>query len=191
MELGLVLFILLGFGLATFVAIAVGVYNALVTVKENVLKAWANIDVILKQRYDEIPQLIEICEQYVEYEADMIKKIMAARENMVRGKSVEAKAQASQELTEMVGGLLAIGENYPNLKANEHFLQIQKRLSDLEESLADRREFYNDSVNIYNIRIQQIPDVIFARMLGYERKEMFEVHEPEKARPSLKMKKTV
>ena len=165
----------------------IGIYNALVALKENIKKAWANIDVILKQRYDEIPQLIQICEQYASYEQGTIDKIMKAREQMVKGRSVEEKADGSSALTASLGSLMAIAEGYPELKANENFLQIQTRLSDLEERLADRREFYNESANNYNIRIQQIPDVFFARMLAYQRESLFEVTEQEKSLPSLKM----
>lgn len=176
----LVVFFIIG-----VVATAIGVYNSLTAVKENVNKAWANIDVILKQRYDEIPQLIKICEQYVQFEQGMIDRMMNAREKMVQGKSVETKAEASSELTAGIKGLLAVGEAYPDLKSNSNFMQIQTRLSRLEETLADRREFYNDSVNVLNTRIQQIPDVFFARSMGIERREMFKVHETEKALPDL------
>ena len=166
-------------------ATTIGIYNALMAIKENVNKAWANIDVILKQRYDEIPQLIKICEQYVQFEQGMIDRMMDAREKMVQGRSVEAKAEASSDLTAGIKGLLAVGEAYPDLKSNANFMQIQTRLSRLEETLADRREFYNDSVNVLNTRIQQIPDVFFARMMGVERRQMFEVHESEKKLPDL------
>lgn len=169
----------------TFTIIIVGIYNALLAVKENVQKAWANIDVILKQRYDEIPQLIKICEQYVDYEDAMITKVMEAREKMISGKTVHDKADGFNKLTTGVSGLMAIGERYPNLKANQHFKQIQIRLSTLEETLADRREFYNESVNVYNIRIQQIPDVLFAHLLNFNRMQMFEIIDEEKAHPDL------
>lgn len=180
----LIFFALMGFGL---IILVVGIYNSLIQVKENVSKSWANIDVILKQRYDEVPQLIQVCEQYASYEKDMIDRIMTAREKMVSGKSVKDQADGFNELTTGLNGLLALGEAYPELKANENFLQIQTRLSHLEDSLADRREFYNDSVNIYNIRIQQIPDVFLAKILGYMAKELFKVDEKERSAPSLKM----
>lgn len=163
----------------------VGIYNALVAAKENINKAWANIDVILKQRYDEIPQLVKICEQYVKFEKSMIDRIMSAREKMVGGKTVEDKAEGFNALTAGIKGLLAVGEAYPELKANTNFMHIQTRLSGLEENLADRREFYNDSVNVFNIRIQSFPDVFLARFLRYERKEMFEIKAEEKALPNL------
>lgn len=166
----------------------INLYNSLLVVKENVNKAWANIDVILKQRYDEIPQLIKICEQYVQFEQGMVQKIMNAREKMIQGRSVKEKAEGSAAVTAALGGMVAIGESNPELKSNANFMQIQNRLSALEESLADRRELYNDSVNILNTRIQQIPDVLFAGMLGMERRQMFEASAAEKGLPDLNIK---
>jgi LemA protein len=181
--------VLLIFLAIVVVGVGIQIYNALLALNENVNKSWANIDVILKQRYDELPQLIKLCEQYVDYEAEMIEKIMSAREKMVQGRDVKEKSAAFNEVTAGIKGLLAVGEAYPELKANTNFLQIQTRLSALEEILADRREFYNDSVTIFNTRIQQIPDVLFAGRLGYRRKQMFEVNSDEKALPDLTIKR--
>ncbi len=185
----IVILVILLFGSVAVAFIVIQIYNSLLAVNENINKAWANIDVTLKQRYDELPQLLKICEQYVEYEEDMIQKIMSAREKMVQGKDVSEKAAGFNELTAGIKGLLAVSEAYPDLKANVQYAQIQSRLSHLEETLADRREFYNDSVNIFNTRIQQIPDVFFANLLGYQRKQMFEVTSDEKRIPDLTIKR--
>jgi LemA protein len=185
----IVILVILLFGSVAVAFIMIQIYNSLLAVNENINKAWANIDVTLKQRYDELPQLLKICEQYVEYEEDMIQKIMSAREKMVQGKDVSEKAAGFNELTAGIKGLLAVSEAYPDLKANVQYAQIQSRLSHLEETLADRREFYNDSVNIFNTRIQQIPDVFFANILGYQRKQMFEVNNEEKKIPDLTIKR--
>ena len=182
----IVIIIIVVFGLAA-VALAIGVYNSIVMLRANIKKAWANIDVIFKQRYDEIPQLIQICEQYVTYEKSIIDRIMKARENMVHGKDKEAQIEAAKEFSLGLNGLLAVGENYPDLKANQNFIQIQNRLSSLEEHLADRREFYNDSVTLYNIRIKQFPDMIFANFMGCQEEKLFEVSPEEKKLPNLKM----
>lgn len=163
------------------------IYNALIALKQNIKKAWANIDVILKQRYDEIPQLIQICEQYASYEKSMIDKITSAREKMVHGNSKKEQMDGAQALNLGIKGLLAVGEAYPDLKANKNFMQIQDRLSSLEESLADRREYYNDTVNQHNIRIKQIPDVFIAGFLGYQDEDLFQVGAHERERPDLKM----
>jgi LemA protein len=185
----IVIIVILLFGSVAVAFITIQIYNSLLAVNENINKAWANIDVTLKQRYDELPQLLKICEQYVEYEEDMIQNIMSAREKMVTGRDVNEKALGFNELTAGIKGLLAVSEAYPELKANVQYTQIQSRLSHLEETLADRREFYNDSVNIFNTRIQQIPDVFFANLLGYQRKQMFEVTSEEKRIPDLTIKR--
>ncbi len=163
-------------------------YNSLIQSKENIIKAWANIDVILKQRYDEIPQLIKICEQYVEFEREQIDRIMQARDRMVNGENIKLKVAGFNEVTTGLNSLYAVAESYPDLKSNTNFNHILTRLSDLEEILSDRREFYNDSVNVYNIKIQSIPDSFIAFIFGYERATMFEIREFEKVFPSLEIK---
>lgn len=180
--------VLAGLALITIVIIAsiIGIYNGLIHLKESIKKAWANIDVILKQRYDEIPKLVKLCEQYMQYEQATIDKIMKSRERMVQG-SPESRMEASEQLSIGIRGLLSVGENYPELKANENFIQLQGRVSELEESLADRREYYNNVVNNFNIRIQQIPDVFVARFLGYTAGSMFEVKEHEREDVSVEM----
>jgi LemA protein len=160
------------------------IYNALVAVRENIQNAWANIEVLLKQRYDEIPQLIKICRQYLDYEEAMINRIMSAREKMIRG-GVEERGRAYSEVSRELKGLLALSESYPELQSNKNFLQIQQRISKIEENLADRREFYNNTVNIYNIRIQQIPEVFFALLLRYERRPLLVIREEERQMPDL------
>ena len=184
--------LLIGIGIAfvlLFIVVlimAVGIYNSLIALKEHNKQAWANIDVILKQRFDEVPKLVKICQQYAQYEQKTIDKIMKARAAMVKG-SHKKRMEASNALSLGISGLLAVGENYPELKANENFIQLQTRISDLEESLADRREYFNNAVNNYNVRIQQIPDVFIARFLGYAKESLFEVQEFEKQDVSVDM----
>ncbi len=168
------------FGVLGVVGYFIMIYNGLISLKENIKKSWSNIDVILKQRYDELPKLISVCESFAQFEKGVIDRITKARENYGRAKSVGEKSQASGQVSAALAGLFAIAENYPELKTNENFMQLQGRISHLEESLADRREFYNDSVNNYNIRIKQIPDVFVANMLRYEDEEMFQVSEQER-----------
>ena len=159
----------------------IGVYNALILLSKNIDKSWANIDVLLKQRYDEIPKLVKVCEGYMKFEGETLAKITAARTAAMGAKSVGETAAAEGLLTQSLKTLFAVSENYPDLKANANFMQLQGRVSYLESQLADRREFYNDSVNIYNIRINQIPDVIVARnMLHYEERDLFKVDELER-----------
>ncbi len=172
---GIILFVI-----AAVVGYVFMIYNGLIALKENIRKSWANIDVLLKQRYDELPKLISVCESYAEFEKGILDRLMEAREKYTRADSVGKKAEASGEISSALKGLFALAENYPDLKTNKNFMQLQNRISHLEESLADRREFYNDSVNNYNIRIQQIPDVFVAGFLNYEKEELFQVREEER-----------
>ena len=165
------------FVFVSLIAYAFTIYNSLISLKENIKKSWANIDVILKQRHDEIPKLISVCESYAQFEKGILDRLMKARENYFGAKGVSKKAAASGEVSAALGGLFAIAESYPELKTNEHFMNLQNRISHMEETLADRREFYNDSANNYNIRIQQIPDVIIAGFLNYQKEELFQVSE--------------
>ncbi len=158
----------------------VSVYNGLIVLARNIEKAWANIDVLLKQRYDEIPKLIKVCEGYMKYERETFEKITAARTACLQAKTVGQAAEAEGQLAGVLKTLFAVAENYPELKANQNFSQLQQRVSYLESQIADRREFYNDSVNIYNIRIQQIPDMFVAGMLHMTAKELFKVSDEER-----------
>ena len=151
----------------------VSVYNGLIMLSKNIDKAWANIDVILKQRHDEIPKLVKVCEGYMKFEKDTLTQITRARTAAMQAKTVEASSKAEGHLSGLLGSLFAVAENYPELKANQNFMQLQKRVSYLESQIADRREFYNESVNRYNIRIAQIPDVFVARMLNYQSRQLF------------------
>ncbi len=181
--------IMLFLGLAAFIAISmgVGIYNGLIRLKKQVERAWANIDVILKQRHDEIPQLIQVIQQFTQYEKSIIDKVVTARINYQNAQSNEDKIKASNEVTHAIRGVFAVGEAYPELKSNSQFIQLQTRLSSLEELLADRREFFNDMVTNYNTRIEQIPDVFFARMLGYQNLALFKVEDADKKMPSLQI----
>jgi len=164
----------------------VSVYNGLIRLSRNIQKAWANIDVLLKQRHDEIPKLIKICEGYMKYERETLEKITAARTACIQAKGVADSAVKEGELSGLLRHLFAVAENYPDLKANQNFLQLQQRTSYLESQIADRREFYNDSVNNYNIRIHQIPDMWVAGMLNMQDKELFNITEEEKKDAEIK-----
>lgn len=158
----------------------VSIYNGLVRLSRNIQKAWANIDVLLKQRHDEIPKLISTCEGYMQYERGTLEKLTAARTACIQAKGVEDAARAENQLSGLLKTVFAVAENYPDLKANQNFAQLQQRISYLESQIADRREFYNDSVNVYNIRISQIPDMWVAGMMNFAAKEMFKVAEEDR-----------
>ncbi|MEC9457304.1 MAG: LemA family protein [Candidatus Neomarinimicrobiota bacterium] len=151
------------------------VYNGLVQVRENIKKSWANIDVLLMQRSDEIPKLIKTVKAFATHEKEMFDSVMAAREKYLGASSVGEKADADNMLSGALKSVFALSEAYPELRSNENFIQFQNRISGLENEIADRREFYNESVNNYNIRIQSLPDVWIAGSMGLQQEEMFEV----------------
>jgi LemA protein len=161
----------------------VGIYNSLVSVRERVKQSWANIDVLLKQRHDELPKLIETCKQYMQFEQETLDKVMRARTAVYAagsGGSVAALGAAEQQLRGDLGRLFAVAENYPQLKTDESFRQLQQRITGLEESIADRRELYNDEANINNTRIDQFPDALIARRYGFTAKPLLEFAAAEK-----------
>ena len=146
------------------------IYNSLVNIKNNVAKAWSNIDILLKQRHDELPKLVDTCKNYMKHEQETLEKVTQARARVSKAREahdVAALGAAEGALRVGLGNLFAVAEAYPELKANEHFLHLQARISGLENAIADRREFYNDSVNNNNVRIAQFPDLIVARLLGF------------------------
>ena len=175
-------FIVLGLALVAIIYF-ITIYNNLVQLKHDVAKAWANIDVLLKQRHDELPKLVETCKQYMGYEQQTLEKVMQARAAVSAAREqgdVKALGPAEQQLRLGLGNLFAVAENYPDLKANDSFQHLQARISGLEDAIADRREFYNESVNNLNVRIEQFPDVIVARNLGFKAADLLEFSAAEK-----------
>ena len=166
---------LLIIGLIVLVAYAVGVYNMLVRLANNIDKAWSNIDVILKQRHDEVPKLVQVCNSYMTHERETLESVTKARTAYAAGLNIDDKAQAENQIVGALGKLFAVAEQYPDLKANQEFLAIQQRISALESTIADRREFYNDSVNLYNIAIEQIPALWVAQEVGYTTRPLLAV----------------
>ena len=155
----------------------IGIYNHLVRIKHNVSKAWSNIDVLLKQRHEEIPKLVETCKQYMKFEQETLEKVMQARSQVSQARQNQDMAglgMAEGALRMGLGSLFALAEDYPELRANENFQHLQGRISTLENNIADRREFYNESTNINNIGIEQFPDVIVARLFGFTARELLE-----------------
>lgn len=159
---------------------ATTIYNSLVAAKNNVPKAWANIDVLLKQRHDEIPKLIKSCEGYMKYENDTLRKVIELRSAAQSAQTVAARAQKEGELTQGIQKIFALAENYPELKAQSGFQQLQNRISDLENQIADRREFYNDSVTNLNTRIESVPDSFIANFMGLKQMELFKISEEDR-----------
>jgi LemA protein len=175
--------------LAILLVYLVILYNNLVSLKHNVSKAWANIDVLLKQRHDELPKLVETCRQYMQYEQQTLEKVMQARASVASAQQqgdISQLGQAEGALRLGLGNLFALAEAYPELKADETFQHLQARITGLENAIADRREFYNESVNINNVRIEQFPDVLIARMFNFKAFTLLEFSADETADVSLR-----
>lgn len=179
---GFVILGLIVIAIAALVFYFITIYNNLVELKNNIKRNWSNIDVLLKQRHDELPKLVESCKQYMKHEQGTLEKVMQARSAVMAardGQSMKALGQAESQLRMGLGNLFAVAENYPDLKANQSFAQLQVRITALENSIADRREFYNESVNLNNIRIEQFPDVLIAKRYGFKEADLLEFDEEE------------
>jgi LemA protein len=170
-----------------FAIYAIIIYNELVRLRNDNDRAWANIDVLLKQRHDEIPNLVETVKGYMQHERQTLLAVTEARAASMSAATVGQKAQADLLVTGALRGLFAVAENYPDLKANQNFLKLQNRISELEERIADRREFFNDDVNTYNTRIQQIPDAFLANMMSLKPRDMFKVSEEDRRAVEVKL----
>ena len=169
--------------LVVAVVYGVRIYNGLVALRENVRKAWANIDVLLTQRHEELPKLVETCKRYMAYEQETLERVMQARSAVFRAQGqgdVTALGAAEEQLRAGIGRLFAVAENYPELKADAGFRHLQARISELEEAIADRRELYNESVNLNNIRIQTFPDLIVARLFEFKPAPLLEFTEEQR-----------
>ncbi|MBL8447823.1 MAG: LemA family protein [Zoogloeaceae bacterium] len=175
---------------AIFLAIAiitalygVIIFNGLVRLKHNVARAWANIDVLLKQRHDELPKLVQVCRQYSQFEQATLARVVDARAQVSSARErhdLPALGVAEGALRSGLGQLFAVAEAHPDLRANEHFMQLQSRITALENAIADRREGYNEAVNIFNVRIEQFPDLVVARLFQFAVQPLLEFAAAEK-----------
>lgn len=161
--------------IAALIVFGIIIYNGLIRMKHNIEKAWSNIDVLLKQRYDELPKLVKVCEGYMHHEQAVLENVARARSMMDSAGSEREVAAASNAITSALRSLFAVVENYPDLKADRAFRQLQARVSQLEDQIADRRELYNESVNLFNIRIEQFPDVIIAGMMRLIPRDLWKI----------------
>lgn len=168
MNTGLIIFFALLGGLLLW---GILLYNQLVLLKNNTEKAWSNIEVLLKQRNTELPKLIAVCKQHMEYEQTTLQTVMEARNRVVSAMqfgNMGALEAADNALRVGLGNLFAVAEAYPELKASESFQHLRERITGLEDSIADRREFYNDSAALNNTRIEQFPDLILAKSFSFK-----------------------
>ncbi|HYA37570.1 MAG TPA: LemA family protein [Candidatus Methylomirabilis sp.] len=174
-------FVFLGIFAALFLY-AVTMFNNFVRLKNNVAQAWSNIDVLLKQRHDELPKLVDACRQYMQHERGVLERVTQARAAVHSAREagdVGSLGAAETELRAGLSRLFAVAENYPELRANENFQHLQDRISQLEAQIADRREFYNDIVNANNTRIEQFPDNVIATLFRFEEKPLLHFKEEE------------
>lgn len=181
------LFICLGLAVVVVViALAVvALYNRLVMLRNRVENAWAQIDVQLKQRYDLIPNLVETVKGYATHERETLENVIQARNMAVDATGVEAQAQAENFLTGTLKSLFALAEAYPDLKANTNFLDLQEKLSGIEQKIAYARQFYNDSVMSFNTAIQSFPANLLAGMFGFTQREYFEIEAAQAEAPKV------
>jgi LemA protein len=168
---------------------SIAIYNGLITVKHNVRNAWSNIDVVLKQRHDELPKLVAVCKQYMQHEQGTLERVTAARAAVYAANQrgdVAAVGASETDLRRTVGKLIALAESYPDLKADKQFGFLRERISTLENTIADRREYYNESVTLNNIRIEVFPDVLIARLFSFKPQRQLEFQQSELADVDLK-----
>lgn len=180
--------LLIGLGIVVLVILlfVFSIYNKLVTLRNRVENAWAQIDVQIKRRFDLIPNLVETVKGYAKHESSVFEQVTKARSAWINAKTPAEQMDASNMLTGALKSLFAVSEAYPELKANENFKQLQQELKDTEDKIAYSRQFYNDTVMNYNIAIQQVPNNIIAGLFNFDKKELFEIPEEEKAVPQVK-----
>jgi LemA protein len=165
---------------AALVAYGIAIYNGLVGVKHQVDQAWSNIDVLLKQRHDELPKLIDVVRGHAGYERELLEKLTALRARTGGGMPNADRLQAENELSRGIGRLLAVAEAYPDLKASGSYMELQQRISGLEEQIAHRREYYNAAVNLNNVRREQFPDSLLVHRAGLVPRPLFAAAESER-----------
>jgi LemA protein len=180
----------IGFVIVGSIGYFLSIYNGLVELKNNIGRSWANVDVLLKQRHDELPKLVKTCEAYMQHERAVFDRLAEARAGLQSARTVGQRAEAEGQIGRALGGILAVAENYPDLKADQGFRSLQQRISELENQIADRREFYNDVVTLFNTRLEQIPDSWVAQGMQLERAELFKISETDREDARIEFKLT-
>ncbi len=160
--------------------VIVSTYNRLIMLSNNVDKSFGNIDILLKQRADEIPNIIKVVKESMKFEESMLTKLTELRTQFLNASSTEEKVELSNQMQNQLKSIFAVAENYPDIKTSQNFLLLQNRVSQIEDAIADRREFFNESVTMYNIGIAEFPDLILAKLLMYKKKQLLQISEQEK-----------
>ncbi|HOM42553.1 MAG TPA: LemA family protein [Bacillota bacterium] len=166
--------------LLLLVLITISTYNSLVVKRNRVKNSWAQIDVQLKKRFDLVPNLVETVKGYAKHESETLEAVVKARNQYISAGTPEEMMKANTEMTGALGRLFALAESYPDLKANTNFMELQGELSDLEDKIAYARQFYNDTVLMYNNAIQVVPANIIASLFGFREEPYFKADESER-----------
>lgn len=172
------LWIILGIIVVLIIAV-IAMYNSLVTLRQRVKNAWSQIDVQLQRRFDLIPNLIETVKGYMAHEAEVLTKVADLRSSWADATTVEQKSQLDSQLSDALKTIMAVAENYPDLKANQNFLELQTELTNTENKISYSRQFYNDSVTRYNTKLEVFPSNLIASMFKFKPEELFEVNDEE------------
>lgn len=165
----------LALGIALVVLYTIVIYNGFVAMKNGIERDWSNIDVMLKQRYDELPKLIKVCEGYMQHERQTLEAVIKARSAIGSAGNEQQRMDAQNALSETLKSLFMVVERYPELKADKSFRQLSNRITELEDQIADRRELVNSAVTIYNTRLDQFPDVLVARLFNFSARELWKI----------------
>jgi len=173
-------YVIIGLVVLGLLNIIVSTYNRLVMLKNNVDKSFMNIDVLLKQRADEIPNLVKVVKESMRFEESMLTKLTELRTQFLNANSPEEKVELSNQMQTQLKSVFAVAENYPDVKTSQNFQLLQGRVSQIEDAIADRREFYNESVTMYNIGIAEFPNLLLAKPMMYGKKQLLQISEQEK-----------
>ncbi|GAB6056352.1 LemA family protein [Methanobacterium alkalithermotolerans] len=181
----MLVYIIIGIIIIVFLAVLVGLYNSLVNLRNRVKNSWAQIDVQLKRRADLIPNLVETVKGYASHERGVFENVTKARSSLLNAETVKENQEANNQLTGALKTLFAVAENYPDLKASQNFQDLQMQLSQTEDKIAYSRQFYNDTVLMYNNKCQMFPSNIIARLFNFTESEFFETAEAERSVPKV------
>ena len=172
--------------LVLLVIIVISIYNTLVRLRQKVRNSWSQIDVQLQRRFDLIPNLVDTVKGYLKHESDVLTKVTELRTSWANAGSVKEKAELDGELSNTLKTIMAVSENYPDLKASQNFSELQQELQNTENKISFSRQFYNDTVTIYNTKLEVIPSNIIASLFGFKPEELFSVESAE-ARKNVKI----
>jgi len=178
MDIVSILFVLLGIILALIIFLIV-MYNGLVRSRQKVQNAWSQIDVQLQRRFDLIPNLIETVKGYMKHESELFEKVTALRSSWTNAQTISDKVSIDTELSGVLKTILSVSENYPDLKANTNFIDMQQSLEETEDKISYSRQFYNDAVTMYNTKLEIFPSSIVASMFHFEKENLFKVESDE------------